>query len=107
MWQSIPHSKIEGVQINERWQDSSGRHYALAVLERDEASRDLADRLRSNEQALRTKMSLANTQATPLERFRALIPAAELAAERDVWAAQYRVLSNDFWNAAPTNSFCR
>ena len=96
--------KLEGVQIAERWEDRSGRHFALALLDRDEASADLADRMRSQENAIRTKIEFAGSLPTPFEQARALIPVAALAVERDVWAAQYRVLGDRNWSASPSTA---
>ena len=99
---------IEGVQIKHNWRDRGAkRHYALAVLDKDAAREALGDRLAGADADLARALSVANESATPLERAGRLARTIEAANERDILAAQYRVLGAGAWRGLPDTSSLR
>jgi hypothetical protein len=95
-------TELEGVQVVERGR-SGGEFYALAVLEKSGATVSLRDRIRSIETGLGDASRRA-AGATPLESAKILSAALAKANERDLLAAQYRVVAEKSWRYAPTTA---
>jgi len=92
-------TELEGVEIAERG-SAGGEYYALAVLDRAEATVSLSHRMRSLESGLDNESKRAQS-ATPLEGAKVLKPILPKALERDLLAAQYRVVAGRPWPSSP------
>ncbi len=92
---------LEGVTIEKKWRDLSGSHYALAVLDKAGARQTLSSQLNDLEESINSNLTRSAQSSVPLEKIHLLRPAQQVAGERDVLAARYRVVAGGAWQPAP------
>lgn len=83
---------VEGIRIAEAWADDTGRHHALAVLERGPASIRLRARIDELDQASDRLVAAAGAEADPLRRIGLASAAVANQRERSVYQRYLRVL---------------
>jgi hypothetical protein len=84
---------LEGVEIAQNWKDSTGTHYALAVLERDHAMSMLREKIQKLDDESRKLMESANISQAPLKKIRQYAQAIDNILLRDTYNQEFRVIN--------------
>lgn len=84
---------LEGVEIVQNWQDSTGMHYALAVLERDHAMAMLREKIGKLDKETRQLMEHSEGSKTPLGKVRLYRQAIDNILLRDTFNQEFRVIN--------------
>lgn len=84
---------LEGVEVVQNWQDSTGIHYALAVLKRDHAMAMLREKIEKLDEETRQLMESSKGSQTPLGKVRLYKQAIEKILLRDTFNQEFRVIN--------------
>lgn len=79
-------------EIIERWQDSKGMFWTLAVVDRAQASTALREEIESKDQLVSAQLERAESAGDKLGRFQALRKAVAALAEREALNSDLRVI---------------
>ncbi|UCD84375.1 MAG: LPP20 family lipoprotein, partial [Deltaproteobacteria bacterium] len=84
---------LEGVEIVQNWQDSTGMHYALAVLERDHAMAMLREKIGDLDKETKKLIELSEGSKTPLGKVKSYRQAIDNILLRDTFNQEFRVIN--------------
>jgi len=79
-------------EVSERWQDTSGKFWTLAVIDRAQASTALREQIESKDSIIGAALTRADGSSDKLERFKALRQAVAALAEREAMNSDLRVI---------------
>lgn len=79
-------------EIRERWQDTSGKFWTLAVIDRAQAANALREQIQTLDGTVGSQLSRAEGASDNLTKFKALKQAAAALAEREALNADLRVI---------------
>ena len=79
-------------EISERWQDTSGKFWTLAVIDRAQAGTALREQIQTKDGIVASQLERAEGASDNLTKFKALKQAAGALAEREALNADLRVI---------------
>lgn len=101
---------LEGVEIAEVWEDTTGRYFALAVLHRMNATARLRQQINQLDQKLDHLLQLASqkpkgrrSSRASLELLRLYMQMEPLVQKRKLYQNQLLILSSDFFDSPKKN----